>query len=223
MGTPTKYSIKAGCLSFVSNYIEESIPFKNIRYLQSKGKVCHLYVKNLDAFKTYVPLAKLYKQLPKSMFVKINRSCVISLKEIRFIEKDYVQLCDGSILPITKSNLENVSKCYKAYMSALNTRFCKDDTNNWQREFLKRLLKNDEVKMEVSLALKDNILSVGAIDCEIERYELASDKQRIYFYPNIGGCVEFNTSKVVEVLMYDDTFIIESPYQVMTVRLIQNI
>ncbi len=116
MGTPTKYTLKAGCLSFVSNYIEESVPFKNIKYIQAKDKVCYVYIKEFDPFETYIPLTKLYEQLPKDLFIKANRSCVISLAEIQSVNSESVTLNDGTQIPIVAKNHDDIVKRHREYL-----------------------------------------------------------------------------------------------------------
>lgn len=122
MGAPTKFSIKAGCLSFVSNYIEETVPFRNIRYIEAEDKVCHLYVRELDHFDTYIPLSKLYERLPKELFVQVNRSCIVAIDEVSLVSQNHVLLFDGTRLPITQKHFENVNRVHERYVQNFNSK-----------------------------------------------------------------------------------------------------
>lgn len=125
MGAPSKYSLKAGCLSFVSNYIEETVPFENIRYIKAQDKVCSIHVKGFDPFETYIPLSKLYDQLPKDLFIKVNRSCIVSIEEVASINKHYIYLRDRTKISIAEQHYDDIKKCHEEYLAALRTH--KDD------------------------------------------------------------------------------------------------
>ena len=117
MGVPTKYSIREDCLSFVSNYIEEQVDFKNIRFIETEGKVCHIYVRDMDCFDTYMTLSSLKKQLPDTKFAQISRSCIVAIDEISAVEKENILLYDGSELRITPNHVKDVSQAHQKYVS----------------------------------------------------------------------------------------------------------
>lgn len=116
MGAPTKYSVRENCLSFVSNYIEEQVDFRNIRFIETEGKVCHIYVRDMDCFDTYMTLASLRRQLPNDKFVQINRSCIVAVDEISTVEKENILLYDGSKLRVTPTNIKEVSLAHQRYV-----------------------------------------------------------------------------------------------------------
>ena len=122
MGAPTKYSVREDCLSFVSNYIEEQIEFKNIRYIETEGKVCHIYVRDMDCFDTYMTLASLKDQLPDNLFVQINRSCIVAIDEISAVEKEDMLLYDGSKLRVTTAHAKDVALAHQRYVSQFHAK-----------------------------------------------------------------------------------------------------
>ena len=122
MGAPTKYSIREDCLSFVSNYIEEQVEFRNIRFIETEGKVCHIYVREMDCFDTYMTLSSLKEQLPANQFVQISRSCILAIDEISAVEKESVLLYDGSKLRITPNHVEEVALAHKNYVSQFHAK-----------------------------------------------------------------------------------------------------
>ena len=117
MGVPTKYSIREDCLSFVSNYIEEQVDFKNIRFIETEGKVCHIYVRDMDCFDTYMTLSSLKEQLPSAKFTQINRSCIVAIDEISAVEKENILLYDGSKLRVTPNHIKDVTQAHQKYVS----------------------------------------------------------------------------------------------------------
>ena len=122
MGAPTKYSVREDCLSFVSNYIEEQVEFKNIRYIETEGKVCHIYVRDMDCFDTYMTLGSLKDQLPDNLFVQINRSCIVAIDEISAVEKEDLLLYDGSKLRVTTAHAKDVALAHKKYVSQFHAK-----------------------------------------------------------------------------------------------------
>ena len=122
MGAPTKYSVRENCLSFVSNYIEEQVDFRNIRYIETEGKVCHIYVRDMDCFDTYMTLASLKSQLPSDKFVQINRSCIVAIDEISAVKNENVILYDGSKLRATPNNVKEVATAHKKYVEQFHAK-----------------------------------------------------------------------------------------------------
>lgn len=117
MGAPTKYSVREDCLSFVSNYIEEQVDFRNIRFIETEGKLCHIYVRDMDCFDTYMTLSSLRKQLPITQFIQINRSCIVAIDEISAVEKENIILYDGSRLRVTPNHVKDVASAHQRYVS----------------------------------------------------------------------------------------------------------
>lgn len=211
MGTPTKYTIKSGCLSFVSNYIEESICFDNIRYIHAKNKVCRIYVKDLDHFVTYIPLTALYNQLPKESFVKIGRSYIIAICEIRKIDCNSIRLFDGTTIPIGTRTYNNIK-----------SRFCKKEKviDKWRKEFLRRLFKADSHTLEIDIESADKCMWACGIEYEITHFELSDNRNTIFFYPYSGGCIAFDSDKVKSGSNTDGIFTLCSQYLTMTVKFV---
>ena len=112
MSIPSKYKIKSGHLNFVSNYMEESVPFNKVICVQVHGKTCSLYIKDMDPFITYIPFRQLVKQLPESMFVQVNRSTVVSIKEMENITGNVLYLSNNLKLIISEKYQSNVLKAY---------------------------------------------------------------------------------------------------------------
>lgn len=122
MGAPIKYSVRENCLSFVSNYIEEQVEFRNIRYIETEGKVCHIFVRDTDCFDTYMTLSSLKEQLPNNQFVQISRSCILAIDEISAVGKENVLLYDGSKLRITPNHVEEVSLAHQNYVNQFHAK-----------------------------------------------------------------------------------------------------
>ena len=122
MGAPTKYSVREGCLSFVSNYIEEQVSFRNIRYIETEGKLCHIYVRDMDCFDTYMTLSSLKKQLPDNQFAQINRSCIVAIDEISAVKDENVYLYDGTKLRVTPNNVKDVIAAHRKYVEQFKAR-----------------------------------------------------------------------------------------------------
>lgn len=117
VGKPIKYSVKAGKLSFVSNYVEEEIDISKLLYIFSESKVCHIYVEGMDPFDTYVTLTSLSEQLPKNMFAKANRSSVVSIKQISLIKHNLIYMSDGTEIKSTSAFKNEVKRKYSEYIS----------------------------------------------------------------------------------------------------------
>ncbi len=122
MGAPIKYSVREDCLSFVSNYIEEQVEFRNIRYIETEGKVCHIYVRDMDCFDTYMTLASLKNQLPEKQFSQISRSCIVAIDEISAVEKEDILLYDGSKLRVTPNNRKDVALAHQKYVAQFHAK-----------------------------------------------------------------------------------------------------
>lgn len=116
MSAPTKYSVREDCLSFVSNYIEEQVEFRNIRYIEAEGKVCHIYVRDMDYFDTYMTLSSLEEQLPDNLFIQISRSCIVAIDEISAVEKENVLLFDGMRLRVSLKKTRDVALAHQKYV-----------------------------------------------------------------------------------------------------------
>lgn len=122
MGAPIKYSVREDCLSFVSNYIEEQVEFQDIRYIETEGKVCHIFVRDMDCFDTYMTLSSLKAQLPTNQFAQISRSCIVAIDEISAVGKENILLYDGSKLRITPNHVEEVFQAHQNYVSQFHAK-----------------------------------------------------------------------------------------------------
>lgn len=122
MSAPVKYSVRDDCLSFVSNYIEEQIDFQDIRYIETEGKVCHIFVRDMDYFDTYMTLSSLKEQLPNNKFIQVSRSCIVAVDEISAVEKEAVLLYDGLHLRVTPNHMQEVIQAHHNYVSQFHAK-----------------------------------------------------------------------------------------------------
>ena len=152
MGKPVKYSIRDGYLSFVSNYMEEVIPSKSIRFIISINKKCHVYVRGIDTpFETYLPLSELEKQLPDEMFAKVNRATIVSLREITAIRNNTVTLGNKVTLKLTERNKADLIRKYAKY-AADNNKHIRDApycVNDYKCKCIVEIVCNTETDMNL--------------------------------------------------------------------------
>jgi hypothetical protein len=87
-------------LKFKSNRQNESIPLDKIEYIEVYNRKCHIHINKLDEpLTTYAKLSELEKQLNDS-FIKVNRSCIVSLNYIKSIRNETIVLKnDIEVLP----------------------------------------------------------------------------------------------------------------------------
>ena len=114
MSVPSKkYNLKDGYLTIVTRYMEENIPLHKVICIEVNRKVCTVYIKDIDYFKTYIPFKTLVKQLPSKTFVQVSRSCIVAINEIQEIKGHKIKLSNGKEVIISDNRYKNVIDLYQ--------------------------------------------------------------------------------------------------------------
>ncbi len=94
---------RAACLSFKSGGKYYKIAHSDIYYLESRRNQVHLFT-NKDEYALYSTLGKLYKQLPKPIFLKSHGSFIVNVGHIKIISANTLILTNGSSIPLSRTN-----------------------------------------------------------------------------------------------------------------------
>lgn len=107
-------------LHFKSNRQDETVPLNKVEYIEVFNRKCYVYIKNLsEPLTTYAKLSELSKQLDNT-FVKINRSCIVSLNFIKAINNDTIILNNNVELLPSKSLFLHIFDKYRYYIANMN-------------------------------------------------------------------------------------------------------
>ncbi len=82
---------------------------EDIVCLVTVNNYTHVNLKDKSFFLVRSSLQNTIKLMPKDMFVRIHRSCVVSVMHISYIFKDHVIAGDGS-LPVSKQYYDGLMK-----------------------------------------------------------------------------------------------------------------
>lgn len=111
-------------LHFKSNRQDEAVPLNKVEYIEIFNRKCYVHIRNLsEPLTTYAKLSDLNRQL-NDTFVKINRSCIVSLNYIKIINTDTIVLKNNvEVLPSKAlfSQICDKYRCYIANMNKINT------------------------------------------------------------------------------------------------------
>lgn len=99
-----------------NNFRMEKIPEEQIYYLMKEKKYV-LIVHKCGQSKSRMTLEEAYGKLCAEEFVRIDRSCIVSLRHIVSIEKYQVKLRDGTMLEVSQPQQANVRKRISEYWS----------------------------------------------------------------------------------------------------------
>ncbi len=88
----------------------EAVYFRDILYLDKQRKNVIFHCKDEKIYQERVPLKQVYMQLPKDIFVHINRGQVVNLKHVVYMDREIVKLSDNTVLDISRYALDEVRK-----------------------------------------------------------------------------------------------------------------
>ena len=86
----------------------ERIPFREIYYLKKEGKYV-VFVHKRGRNRVRMTMEELLKRIRSEEFLMIDRSYVVNLKHVISFKQQQVTLTDGSVLPVSKPRLQQVT------------------------------------------------------------------------------------------------------------------
>lgn len=111
-------------LHFKSNRQDEVVPINKVEYIEVFNRKCYIHIRNLsDPLTTYAKLSDLNRQL-NDTFIKINRSCIVSLNYIKEINADTIVLKNNAEVLPSKALQSKIMQIYKSFVmnkSKVNT------------------------------------------------------------------------------------------------------
>ena len=102
-----------GCLGFTANHIEYMIPFREIRFVESRNK--HIIVHSIRG--DYSFYGKLDEVCCSADFIRIHKSYLVNSCYVRLMKADSVELDCKTALPISRT----YRKLIRSNICALNT------------------------------------------------------------------------------------------------------
>lgn len=107
-------------LHFKSNRQDEAVPINKVEYIEVFNRKCYVHIRNLlEPLTTYAKLSDLNRQL-NDTFVKINRSCIVSLNYIKTINKDTIILKNNAEVLPSKALFLQIYDKYRCYIANRN-------------------------------------------------------------------------------------------------------
>ncbi|MEG2521114.1 MAG: LytTR family DNA-binding domain-containing protein [Christensenellaceae bacterium] len=94
--------------------IDENIYFSDILFIEAKNKKTVIHTKHGN-LESSTPLFELEECLPNSDFCKPIRWALVSMREIINMPEDKIELSDGTMITISRSNRENIKKRFSDY------------------------------------------------------------------------------------------------------------
>lgn len=91
-----------------------SILYSHILYFESDKRKINIRT-NSNTYSFYGAIKDIEKELPKH-FVKIHKSYLINLKHVELVEGRNVQMSNGDILLISRSNMDSFYELYRNYV-----------------------------------------------------------------------------------------------------------
>jgi DNA-binding LytR/AlgR family response regulator len=101
-------------LSVKAHGIANSIPFRDISYVEANHNAISIYLLDNSVIKVYVALGKITQQLLQdNRFDKCHRSFIVNLNEIKTIANNELVMKCGKSIPISKGYLQVKNKIVK--------------------------------------------------------------------------------------------------------------
>lgn len=88
--------------------------YRDIRYVKKEGKNCIFYTTNGE-HSVRGTIGEIKQNLTGEQFISIDRGCIINIEYINYITKNTVNLKEGSIFEISRSNIKRVKEYVIAY------------------------------------------------------------------------------------------------------------
>lgn len=90
------------------------VDHKNILYLESQRRVIYLHLLKGDRkkFHFYSTMEMQEKRLAHAGFLRVHKSYLVNMAHIEKLNYDKVQLCDGTVLPVSERKFSEVKQSY---------------------------------------------------------------------------------------------------------------
>ena len=101
-----------------NNYLEK-VSLHDVLYIQKEKKNSVFYTRDKKVVKTRKPLADVFEELSSEEFVYIDRSCIANIARVDKILNGQAYFEEGTILPISRSNVNHVKDVLHLYWGSL--------------------------------------------------------------------------------------------------------
>ena len=101
-----------------NNYLEK-VAHHDIFYIMKDKKNSILYIEQNRTIKTRKALAEVYSELNSEDFVYLDRSCIANVARVYKISEGEAYFEDGTVIPISRTNLANVKAALNNYWGNL--------------------------------------------------------------------------------------------------------
>ena len=92
----------------------EKIPLRNILYMEREGKNTSITATD-GSSKVRKSLQQVYEELAAEEFIYIDRGCIVNMIHIMQVKEGTVILKDGTVLPVSRSHLQEVKEQINRY------------------------------------------------------------------------------------------------------------
>lgn len=101
-------------VEILSDRVRMQVPFCNLIQIEGKRKGClvHTFIQDIAVRE---PLYSLESRLPNQIFIRCQRSFVVNLCHVRMISRRSVHLCDGTEIPLGRSQKDIVEEAYRRF------------------------------------------------------------------------------------------------------------
>ncbi len=106
-----EYSDRNKCIEFVSNYKSFSVAVNDIRYIQSRKRICEIITQK-EIFTTYLKISEIEKNLTPS-FIRCHQSYLVNMDYVSDLCKNQFVLTNGETVPISKKYISATRKAFE--------------------------------------------------------------------------------------------------------------
>lgn len=99
----------AGVLTVKEGYMNVSIPFSDIIFIEAMNNYCRIQRENGVCTMSRISLKVLMTELPETEFVRIHRSFVVARSKVEKYTRKEILLSDGSSLPVGRMYADEIS------------------------------------------------------------------------------------------------------------------
>ena len=100
-------------IEFVSNYKNYSVAVSDIRYIQSRKRICEI-VTQQDVFTTYLKISHIENNLT-SAFIRCHQSYLVNMGYVSDLCKNQFVLTNGETVPISKKYILSARKSFELF------------------------------------------------------------------------------------------------------------
>lgn len=102
-------------LTLLDGWNAYRIAHKSFLYAESKSHYIDIHLAHQEeTIRVRMKFAEMLKRLPESMFVQCHRGFAVNLLYVQKITRKYIELCDGSTIPVGRNYWENTMMRFKA-------------------------------------------------------------------------------------------------------------